>query len=100
MKSKFKNLSFNNEDNFQEWLEKSTYMLITFQDLGQDMQTMYVHESGEILHCDFHSSIYNGQFVDIESDLSAKRPLILYNPNLELKTRYKSLIIDEIEKLK
>lgn len=63
MKSKFKNLSFNNEDNFQEWLEKSTYMLITFLDLGQDMLTMHVHESGEMFmnRVKYYTVIFNHQ---------------------------------------
>lgn len=66
MKAKFKDLKFNSEVEMNEWLKKVTYKIIDIKDNGQDMQRIWIHETGEILNCDFHSSIYCGKFIDMK----------------------------------
>lgn len=63
-KPQFKELTFKSQKEFDKWLSEKAKCQIDLVDFGQDMQRIYVHESGEILHCDFQESIYNGKFVD------------------------------------
>lgn len=70
----FKELRFETEELFQEWLKATTAKVIRLEDLGQDMQVIHVHETGEILHCDWNSRIYNGKFM---SNPEVGKPLII-----------------------
>jgi hypothetical protein len=76
MKAKFDKLQFNNKAELKEWLEKTYFFKIDLVDFGQDMLTMWVHESGEILQCDFHSRIYAGKFIDV-SQLMKGQPIVI-----------------------
>jgi hypothetical protein len=66
MEAKFKDLKFKSKVEMNEWLKKVTHKVIDLKDNGQDMQRIWVHETGEILNCDFHSSIYCGKFIDMK----------------------------------
>lgn len=83
--AKFKDLKFNSEAEMNEWLKKVTYKVIDLKDNGQDMQRIWVHETGEILNCDFHSSIYCGKFIDMKK-LAVGNHLNIWD---EEKKRYK-----------
>lgn len=64
-KAIFKELTFKNKDEFDSWLNATTFKKITLKDLGQDMLNIWVHESGEILNCDFHWRVFTGKFIDM-----------------------------------
>lgn len=67
MNSQFKEITFRGEAEFNEWLEKTTYKKIFFKDKGQDLMKIWIAESGEILHANLQSSIWNGRFVNMEN---------------------------------
>ena len=67
MNSQFKEITFKSEAEFNEWLEKTTYKKIFFKDKGQDLMKIWIAESGEILHANLQSSIWNGRFVNMEN---------------------------------
>jgi len=94
---KYATLKFNSKKEFDKWLKETTFKEIIFADFQQDLLKMWVAESGEILHCDFHSRLYNGKFVNID-ELAEFTPLqILTNGEWE---RMNGLLIDEIKNLK
>lgn len=62
---KFKTKTFKSRKAFDTWLAETTHKEIILSDLGQDMTKIYVAESGEILHCNFHAGIYNGRFINM-----------------------------------
>lgn len=66
MEAKFKDLKFNSYKELDKWLKENTFKIIILKDYGQDMQKIWVHESGEILNSDFHGTIYIGKFIDIK----------------------------------
>jgi len=66
----FKGLFFpgiDGKSKFSKWLMETRSYVVHLMDFGQDITIMHVHESGEILHCDAHSNIYNGAFVNLEN---------------------------------
>lgn len=94
LKPKYVAETFNNQKEFDQWLAKTTFKELILADLGQDMTKIYVAESGEILHCNFHASIYNGRFVNM-AELSEFCPLeILENGQW---VRKMGLLVDEIK---
>jgi hypothetical protein len=95
MESKFRNLRFNSEAEMNEWLKETTFKIIDLVDNGDDMQRIWVRESGEILNCDFHSSIYNGKFVDIEK-LDVGNTLNIFDEEKQCYRVYEQLIIKAI----
>lgn len=78
MQSKFKEITFKSETEFNEWLEKTTHKKIFLKDKGQDLMKLWVSESGEILHANMQSSIWNGRFVNMET-LAKNTNLCLWN---------------------
>lgn len=85
--------SFNSQKSFDDWLDKTTFKKLILSDLGQDMTRIYVAENGEILHCNFHSSIYNGRFINM-AELDEFCPVeILENGQW---VRKMGLLVDEI----
>lgn len=90
MEAQFKTVQFNSDKEFRTWLNSTTSHKIFLSDLGQDMQIIWIHSSGEILHCDFYASIYNGKFVDMEA-LEEFTPLVIDGQ------RMNSLVVDEIK---
>lgn len=78
MQSQFKEITFKSETEFNEWLEKTTHKKIFLKDKGQDLMKLWVSESGEILHANMQSSIWNDQFVNMER-LAKNTNLCLWN---------------------
>ena len=78
MQSQFKEITFKSEKEFNEWLEKTTHKKIFLKDKGQDLMKLWVSESGEILHANMQSSIWNGRFVNMET-LAKNTNLCLWN---------------------
>ena len=74
-KPKFKELTFDSEELFQSWLKENTAKIINLNPVF-DITKIWVHSSGEILHCDFHGRIYNGKFINLKS-LKIGSPLII-----------------------
>ena len=66
MKNQFKGLRFKSEKEFSEWLNSHTYKIVRLADNGQDLLCIWLHKSGEIIHCNAQSGIWNGKFVDME----------------------------------
>jgi hypothetical protein len=97
MKNRFNDIHFQNEEDFNQWLSENYYIKITLEDHGQDIQLMYIHESGEILHCYFHSTIYNGKFIQPKA-LTIGKPLYIFNPALQTTIKYNSLVVESIQK--
>lgn len=95
-KPQFAGLNFLNLSAFKAWLKNHTWKIIEFQDLGQDMQRMYIHKSGEILHCDFHSQLYNGKFVNLDT-LNIGEKLQTYSDKRGNYTTWTRLIIENIK---
>ena len=93
--SKFKNEHLNSRDEFEGWLLAITSKKIQLKDLGSDMQVIYIHESGEILHTDFFSGMYNGRFINIEK-LEVGKPIELYDEEKNEFIAYGGLIPEEI----
>lgn len=63
--SKYKGLKFKNENDFNNWLDKTAKKIIWFEDEGQALIAMWVDEHGEILHAKFPGINWNGQFVNL-----------------------------------
>ena len=78
MESKFKEITFKTEADFNEWLEKTTFKKIFLKDKGQDLMKLWISESGEILNANMQSSIWNGRFVNLET-LAKNTNLCLWN---------------------
>ncbi len=76
MKPKFKDLKFTSEKELEKWVALNKFKVIDLKDIGQDMLQIIIHKSGEIINCNFHSGIYNGKFVHIDS-LKVGEPLML-----------------------
>lgn len=74
----FKEVSFKKTINFKTWLKATTFKKVNLEDKGQDMQNVFIHSTGEILHCDFHAGIYNGKFVNLNA-LGEGQALEIYN---------------------
>lgn len=87
--------TFKSNKHFKEWLEKTTFARIKLAELGQDMTQIYVAESGEILHCNFHESIYKGKFINMKEATVFRQLEILENGKWVIKT---GLLIEEVIK--
>ena len=81
--AQFLEYRFKNEELFKEWLRSIWSKKIRLVDKGQDMTAMWIHETGEILHCNFHASIYDGRFVDLESLQECSAIRLWNNESLE-----------------
>lgn len=64
--SKYKDVKFKTESDFQQWLKEKAKFKIEFRDYGQDMTEMWIDEHGEILYTDMQSTIWCSKFVDVE----------------------------------
>ena len=96
-RSQFDKLRFESKKLFDKWLEKITFKKIYLKDSGQDMQVIWVHKSGEILHCDFHSDIYRGLFVDMK-ELATGEYLRIYDNTENRFNIYQGLIVRDVSR--
>lgn len=62
---KFKHLRFETKKEFEEWLYRTYTFRIELVGL-QDLTTIFIAESGEILHTNLQSSIWCGKFADVD----------------------------------
>ncbi len=77
MEAKYKDLKFENEAKFKDWLNKTATQLIQIEDAGQDFLQFWIDECGEILHtAPFGGHLWNGTFVDLKK-LHLVKPLQL-----------------------
>jgi Superinfection exclusion gene product 17 len=92
---KFKDLRFETEQDFDDWL-RFTH-LVRIELFGeQDLTTIYIAESGEILHTNLQSSIWCGKFADVDlSKHEEKNYLKIFNNDL-MKWETTNLEIEEI----
>ncbi len=91
----YKDEIFATQKEFDTWLAEKTHTIIVYADLGQDLQRMWVAETGEILHCDFQSWIYNSSFVNM-AELEDFTPVqILRNGEWQ---RMNGLLVNEINR--
>lgn len=67
MKPQFADIRFTSQEHLDKWLCRNTAVIVQFNDNGQDMQKMWVHSTGEILHTDMNSVIYSGRFVSVKT---------------------------------
>ena len=95
MQSQFKHLKFKTDKELQKWLLKNSYRAIYLQSLGQDMEKIQIHKSGEILDTDFHSKLYVGKFINVDA-LRVDVPLQIWNDDESNWTIYSRLIPEEI----
>lgn len=91
----FKHLTFKRKSERDSWVKKNTFFKLVLKDLGQDLQFMYVHETGEILQCDFQSEIYAGKFIDT-SRVIPGQPLHILEEEKNKYLSYSRLIIDSV----
>lgn len=92
---KFKDKRFKTQAEFDKWLDETTAITLYLEDQGHDMQIMYLAKSGEVLHCDFHSSIYAGKLINLDT-LVAEQPLQIWD-DLKGWVEYGRLIPETIE---
>lgn len=95
-KPQFKDLQFKSEKKFNNWLNKNTFKRIHLKDVGLDILTIWIYNTGEILHCDFHSRIYNGRFVDL-SKLNIGDSINIWDKDKEKYIVYSGLVIESID---
>jgi hypothetical protein len=96
MNAQFKGLKFPSEIAFRIWIEHHWYYMISLYDYKQDLSTIWIHKTGEILACDFSQSVYIGKFVDV-SFIVKGQPLRIFNPNTLQYDTYKGLVIEAVD---
>lgn len=97
MKANFKTLTFKSQEELDLWLKENTSYILFLVDNGQDMQTIWVHHTGEILQTDFSSSIYVGRFVDVNR-IKAGKPLFIKGEDETVFTEYGRLVVESVSK--
>lgn len=98
-KAQFKDVTFASTKAFNSWLKTNTSQILTLKDFGQDLQRIWIHETGEILYCDFQAAIYNGKFVNLET-LKAGTPIEIwdvFNDGTKKFIEMKRLILEDVE---
>ena len=89
----YKEKKFSDVQEFKKWLNKTTYKVVKFKDLGQDLLDMYIAKNGEIIHCNLQSYIYNGRFINMNK-LKQSIPIEIFENGKWVKKE--RLIIDKI----
>jgi len=96
MVAKYLNIRFSNNSDLAVWLKKMTAKKIHLAESAGDMQTIWVHKSGEILFTDFHSKIYCGKFVDMKH-LNQGAPISICDSGSNNYTVYGGLVVESVE---
>lgn len=92
----FKDLpKFKSKIALDKWLKENTYKKIHLKEMGFDLMTIYVHQSGEILQTDAHGSIYIGKFINM-ANLNTSAKIEIWDG--EKFERYGKLIIEKLTK--
>lgn len=63
----YRDLRFKNEAKFKEWLKTIPHKTIAFKDNGQDLLSIKVADSGEIIDASMQSFVWNGMFVKMDA---------------------------------
>ncbi len=58
----YKDLKFQNQRSFKNWLTRKARIKVEFEDKGQDIQMIWLDENGELLHADLQSFLKPGFF--------------------------------------
>jgi len=91
----FKDLKFDSAEDLHKWLLENACYVVELVDFGQDLLKVWIHESGEILDCNAHQSIYVGKFVD--TNLLVEGNCLWIYDDIEQKFMfYMRLIADKI----
>jgi len=93
--SRFKTLKFPTPAEAENWLKQTTAKIISLKDQGQDLQKLWIHESGEILDTDFNQEIYIGKFVNM-ANLTPDECLETWNNETGGWDFYQKLVIEKI----
>lgn len=81
---KYKELRFESEEKFQEWLNEKATKKITLEDHHQDFIEFYIDDRGEILHTwPFQTRVWNGKIIIPYSIKEGGCPV--FNDGMELK---------------
>lgn len=96
-KPQFKELRFPSEADFYKWLNQNSKYVVTLKDVGFDISTFYIHETGEVLFTDFNQNLYIGSFVNLDL-LKNNECLNIIKEGEKQFHCYKSLIVDTITK--
>lgn len=94
-KPQFKDLQFSGPEQLKKWLTENTRYTIEFEDKGQDLQLMWIHETGEILECDFHAKMFVGHFVNIKK-VKIGAGLRIFNTETKLGERFNGLVVKHL----
>lgn len=92
--SKFKDIVFKSEKEFSSQLTTNMKYIVEL-DGSQDLSKIWVHESGEILHCNMQASVWNGAFIDIKKSEEECR-LWLYHPSYDKDYKLMDFIVEKI----
>ena len=102
----FKDVKFPGPDGHKElhkWLAETAAKKIHLADRGQDLTTIWVHETGEVLHTDAHQRLFIGTFLNLEAQ-TLNMPLLSWMWSKPLKkwvpSQYQNLIVESIEEIK
>ena len=95
IQAKFRELTFKNQKGLDKWLNENTFKTIHLKDYGQDMLTIWVHETGEILHSDFHSGLYSGRFIDMKK-IAVGNHLNIWDKDEDRYVIYMKLFIEAL----
>ena len=91
----FTKITFTDQEAFGNWLNEHTFKLIHLDGYDSDMSTIWVHETGEILHSDFHSRIYSGRFLNMNK-LVVGNPLHIWDDQKNRYVFYGGLVVDAL----
>jgi len=93
--SQFRLLTFKSKEDLSDWLNKTAFRIINLKGYGQDMLTIWAHDTGEILHCDFHSQIYTGKFIDMKK-LCTGNHLNIWDDRKNRYVIYENLFVESL----
>lgn len=97
--SKYKDLRFNTEKEFDRWLAKTATMTIDFKDHGQDLVMIWIDEEGEILHANLQTAVWCGKFVNTQKIIMGEPVQVWGHATMDWQIT-KRLIIEKYKKLK
>ena len=93
---KYAKLKFSNEDSFMKFLSHAAKQVLHFKDRGQDIQKMWIAESGEIIHTALPQKRMIGLFVKRQT-LHINRPILVWDSKEKAMITFHNLLLDKIE---
>lgn len=89
----YRDIKFESNIQFQDWLYKTTATILRFEDCGQDFLTWHLADNGEVIHSDMQSSVWNGTMV-LKAPIG-KRPDIVTKYSGKTKLNYRVVQIEK-----